>query len=51
MYYSTHNTCTTYTTYTQSANIICDEPIKNACHPKINRILFTYLFKLTYLPT
>jgi len=27
----------------QSADYItCDEPIKKACHQKINRILFTY---------
>jgi hypothetical protein len=46
-YYSTHNTCTKYT---QNVNITCDEPIKNACHQKINRILLTYLSAYSYLP-
>ncbi len=33
------------------ANITYDEPIKKACHQKINRILLTYLLRPTYLPT
>jgi hypothetical protein len=48
MYYFTHNACAKYT---QSENIIYDEPIKKACHQKINRILLTYLLKPTKLPT
>ncbi len=52
-YLFTHNASVKYV---QSANFACDEPIKNACHQKINRIVLTYLFRptklclLTYLP-
>ncbi len=46
-YQSTHNICTKYR---QNANITCDEPIKKACHQKINRVLPTCLPMPTYLP-
>ncbi len=47
-YLCTHNASVKY--------VQSDEPIKKACHQKINRIVLTYLFRptklclLTYLP-